>query len=229
MLLLAFDTAGPDCAVALASDRGDGPTILVRASERLGRGHAERLLPMIEAALAEAGFHFADLDRIAVTTGPGSFTGVRVGIAAARALALSLDIPAVGIGSLAALALDHAENAPKGTVAAVLDAKRGEVYARLQDAASGAVLVDATALPIGELAAKLEKTARPLLLCGAGAPLLAGLLADPEIRIVGTLESPEIAAVALLGMRADRASPPVPLYARGAGAKPQADKAVARA
>ena len=101
MLLLAIDTAGPDCAVALARSGAGGAEILVRASERIGRGHAERLMPMIEAALRRsASVDFADLDRIAVTTGPGSFTGVRVGIAAARGLALALDIPAVGVGSL---------------------------------------------------------------------------------------------------------------------------------
>src|SRR6266404_2143129 len=110
MLLLAIDTAGPDCAVALARSGADGGKILVRTSERIGRGRAERLMPMIESALAEAGADFADLDRVAVTTGPGSFTGVRVGIAAARGLALALDIPAVGVRSLDALAFPIARS-----------------------------------------------------------------------------------------------------------------------
>ena len=86
-------------------------------------------MPMIEATLSKAGVAFDDLDRIAVTTGPGSFTGVRVGVAAARGLALALDIPAVGIGSLEALASPLVRTARNGTVVAALDAKRGEVFA----------------------------------------------------------------------------------------------------
>ena len=229
MLLLAFDTGGPDCAVALAGDGGGPPAILASTIERLGRGHAERLMPMMEATLAEAGVPFADLDRIAVTTGPGSFTGVRVGIAAARALALSLDIPAVGVGSLAALAAPTLQDNSTGTAVAVLDAKRGEIYAHVQDIASRAVLVEAAAMRVGDLAKTLDQAALPLLLTGGAAPLLAGALEDREARIVGTLVSPDVAAVALLGLRAETASPPVPLYARGADAKPQAAKAVARA
>lgn len=229
MLLLAFDTAGPDCAVALAVDGGIAPAILASGAERLGRGHAERLMPMVEATLAEAARSFDELDRIAVTTGPGSFTGVRVGIAAARALALALDIPAVGVGSLRALALAILQNNSAGTAVAVLDAKRGEIYAHVEDIATGAVLVEAAAMRVEDLAKTLGQAALPLLLTGGAAPLLAGVLADRGARIVGTSESPDIAAVALLGLRAETASPPVPLYARGADAKPQAAKAVARA
>ena len=116
MLLLAIDTAGPDCGVALARLRGGDAEILVSASERIGRGHAERLMPMIEAALDAAQVTFAELTRIAVTTGPGSFTGVRIGIAAARGLALALDIPAVGVGSLEALAYPAVRAGGDGTV-----------------------------------------------------------------------------------------------------------------
>src|SRR4051812_18694458 len=122
MLVLAIDTAGPDCAVALARFDADRIEILARGAESIGRGHAERLLPIIESVLSQAGCSFHDLDRVAVTVGPGSFTGVRVGIAAARGLALALNIPAVGVGTLDALALPilHAESI--GTVVAVLDA-----------------------------------------------------------------------------------------------------------
>ncbi len=229
MLLLALDTAGPDCAVALACDDDIAPAVLSRRVERMGRGHAECLMPMVEATLAEAGRSFDNLDRIAVTTGPGSFTGVRIGIAAARALALSLDIPAVGVGSLAALVLAILQDNSTGTAVAVLDAKRGEIYAHVQGIASGAVLVEAAAMRVENLARMLDQAALPLLLTGGAAPLLASALADREARIVGTLESPDIAAVALLGLRAETASPPVPLYARGADAKPQAAKAVALA
>jgi tRNA threonylcarbamoyl adenosine modification protein YeaZ len=130
MLLLALDTAGPNCAVALASVRHAASFILASSAERLGRGHAERLLPMIEAILAETGRSFAELDRVAVATGPGGFTGVRVGTAVARALELTLSIQAVGVGSLAALAADGLHNIIKGTAVGVLDAKRRSLRVR---------------------------------------------------------------------------------------------------
>ena len=111
----------------------------------------------------------------------------------------------------------------------MLDAKRGEVYAYVQDIASSAVLVEAAVLPIEDLATVLDQAARPVLLSGAGAPLVAAVLADPDMRVVGTSEAPDIETVAKLGLRARIASPPVPLYARAADAMPQAGKAVARA
>ena len=228
MLLIAIDTAGPDCAVAIARADGGEAEILARIGERIGRGHAERLMPMIEAALAEADAAFADLDRIAVTTGPGSFTGVRIGVAAARALALALDIPAVGIGSLDAIAfpLVHAQGA--GTVVAALDAKRGEIYALAKDLSSGETLIPAAALPVDTLAAQLSRAHQPLMLIGAAAPIVAAALAGHDVSIAATPDAPAIEDVARLGFRAADTGPPVPLYVRGADAKPQADKVLAR-
>lgn len=228
MLLLAIDTAGPDCAVALARSGPGGGEILVRATEQIGRGHAERLMPMIEAALEEAHTDFADLERIAVTTGPGSFTGVRVGVAAARGLALALDIPAIGVGSLDALAFPVVHSRKTGTVAAALDARRGEIYALVRDLATGAALVEATAIRVEELIQRLRQARRPLVLTGAGAPIIAAALDEPEISIAGTAELPDIGDVAALGLHAEQEGSPTPLYARGADAKPQADKALAR-
>jgi tRNA threonylcarbamoyladenosine biosynthesis protein TsaB len=228
MLLLALDTAGPNCAVALARSRAGGPEILTRVEERIGRGHAEALMPMIEAALAASGVSFGDLQRIAVATGPGSFTGVRVGVAAARGLALALNIPAAGIGSLNAIAYPVVRSESEGTVAAVLDAKRGEVYAFLQDIESGAVVLEASALPAKGLAMRLRSAARPLILTGAGAPIVAALLDKPEPRIAGLAEAPDIADIAGLGLSAGIIAPPTPVYARSADAKPQLGRALAR-
>jgi len=223
MLLLALDTAGPDCAVAVA--RADA-TILARASERIGRGHAERLMPMIDATLSKAGVAFEDLARIAVTTGPGSFTGVRIGVAAARGLALALGIPAVGIGSLEALASPLVRTARYGTVAAALDAKRGEVFGFIQDGVSGEALVESSAFPVADFAILLRRFSTPVALVGNGAPLVAS--DNFGLEVVGTAESPDIADVALLALKAATDAPPTPLYARGADAKPQHDKALAR-
>jgi tRNA threonylcarbamoyladenosine biosynthesis protein TsaB len=213
--------------VAVARRGIGGPQILARAGERIARGHAERLHPMVEAALAEAKASYADLDRIAVTTGPGSFTGVRVGIAFARGLALALDIPAIGVGSLDALIVPLARSG-EGTVAAVLDAKHGEVYALVRDVASRAELVEPQALRVEDLVLRLSHVHRPIALIGAGAHLIADALAEPGVEIAGQPEAPDIADVVALALNAEACGPPQPLYGRSADAKPQLDKAVAR-
>lgn len=227
MLLLAFDTAGPDCAVALVRSEAGGAEIVARRSERIGRGHAERLIPMIDEALGEAGAGYADLGKIAVTTGPGSFTGVRVGIAAARALALALDIAAIGIGSLQALAVAAGRQRTSGTVVAVLDAKRDEVYLYAQEIASGLALALPSAMPVDAAAALVRSFPEPIVLTGSAAPLLHDALGPRDAIVFRTAESPDIADVALLGLGARASGPPVPLYLRGADARTQAAKTVA--
>ena len=227
MLLLAFDTAGPDCAAALARDDQGAARILARRSERIGRGHAEALMPMIDEVLGEAGATFADINKIAVTTGPGSFTGVRVGVAAARALALALDIPAVGVGTLETLASAAERSRSHGTALATLDAKRGEIYLYARGISSGTVLVAPAAIPAATAAERLRGLPEPLILAGSGAPLLAGSLPGLDFVIAHTAESPDINDVALLGFTAAPGRPPVPLYLRAADARPQADKSVA--
>ena len=112
-MILAIDTSDRQCAVALGATTG---------AEEMQRGHAERLFPMIEAVMAEAGAAHADLSRIAVCTGPGSFTGIRVGVSAARGLALALAIPAIGVTrfdalALAAVAGRNDDRAPTGAAA----------------------------------------------------------------------------------------------------------------
>jgi tRNA threonylcarbamoyladenosine biosynthesis protein TsaB len=227
MLLLAFDTAGPNCAAAVARAGTSDPGILARAEERIGRGHAERLPPMVDEVLGAAKAKYADLGRVAVTTGPGSFTGVRVGVAFARGLALALDIPAVGVSSLDALALPLVRGG-EGTIAAVLDAKRSEVYALVIDIASGATLVEAEALRIEDLVLRLSHARRPITLTGAGARLVLSALGETDAAVAGEAEAPDIASVVALALDAARCGPPLPLYARAPDAKPQLDKAVAR-
>jgi tRNA threonylcarbamoyladenosine biosynthesis protein TsaB len=227
MLILAIDTAGPDCAAAVTREEAGDAAILARAEERIGRGHAERLMPMIDAVLADARVDFADLGRIAVTVGPGSFTGVRVGIAAARGLALALDIRAVGVGSLQAIALPALRSsAGAGTVVASLDARRGEVYALVQDIHSGETLIEESAWRPADLVERLGSLPRPFVLSGGGSPYFASAL-GPAATTVTMADSPDIADVARLGLCGGRQSPPVPRYIRGADAKPQRDKALA--
>ncbi|GAM97212.1 tsaB protein [alpha proteobacterium U9-1i] len=128
MIVLAIDTALDACSVALTRD-GEA---LAALSERMDKGQAERLAPMVRETMAEAGMTFASLDRIAVTTGPGSFTGVRVGLSFARALALALSKPCVGVSTLEALALQGGEG---GARAALIETPGAAYFALYQDGA----------------------------------------------------------------------------------------------
>jgi tRNA threonylcarbamoyladenosine biosynthesis protein TsaB len=135
MKILAFDTATPATTVALSGV--DEVVFTARHDPRPGErpGHATRLLPLVALVLDRAGIGWAGLDRIAVGIGPGTFTGLRIGIATARALARARDIPLVGVSTLESLALARPapDAAPAGldAVLAVLDARRGEVFAAI--------------------------------------------------------------------------------------------------
>jgi tRNA threonylcarbamoyladenosine biosynthesis protein TsaB len=220
MNLLAIDTSLEDCSVGVAA-RDREPVLL---SETIGRGHAERLFGMISAAMADAGLGSAALDRIAVTVGPGSFTGVRVGIAAARGLALVTGCPIVGIGTLEVVAEAARTRAGAVPVMAVLDARRDEVYAQAFDAA-GRPLREAEAGPAAGFAARL---ADGMVLAGSGAGLVAAAAGQPAGPVHADI-SPDIAALVRLGLAAPApAGPPRPLYLRPPDAKPQAAAVVAR-
>ena len=130
MKILAFDTCFDACSVCVAELR-DGLVSLSSRMERFETGHAERLIPMIGEAMDEAGLPFEKLDRIAVTIGPGTFTGTRIGIAAARSLALATNAQTVGVSSLAVMADVARREVTAETLAVVTDARRGEVYAQL--------------------------------------------------------------------------------------------------
>lgn len=124
MNILAIDTATEACSVALLHDGH-----LFERHELAPRRHAQLALPFVDAVLAEAGIGKRQLDAIAVGRGPGGFTGVRLAISLAQGMALGLDIPVLAVSSLAALALDIADEAPGATLLACIDARMGEVYA----------------------------------------------------------------------------------------------------
>ena len=125
MKILAVDTALGACSAAIL----DGETTLAHRFEPMERGHAEALAPMVEAAMREADVAFAALDRLAVTTGPGTFTGQRVGLAFMRGLRVALKKPLAGIMTLEAMAAAAMEETGLSVAAALHDARRGEVYA----------------------------------------------------------------------------------------------------
>lgn len=220
MRLLAIDTALENCSVGVV---GPGPAPVL-ATETIGRGHAERLFGMIEAAMTEAGLGFPDLDRIAVTVGPGSFTGLRVGIAAARGLALATGCPVVGITTLAAIAERAREIGGAAPVLAALDARRGEVYAQLFDETGDPVAPPAANSP-GRFAALVTPAT---VLAGSGAAPIAAET-DGDVPIVHAERAPEIGALVRLGLAAPAPSgPPRPLYLRPPDARPQTAAAVPR-
>jgi tRNA threonylcarbamoyladenosine biosynthesis protein TsaB len=221
MIVLALDTAGTGCFAAVYDS--DRDVVLAEAGADIGRGHAERLMAFIDEALAESGKTLGDVDRIAVTVGPGSFTGIRVGVAAARGFALALAVPAVGISSLAVLAKAARQVHQGQAVFAVMDAKRDEIYGQMFDAA-GAAMAEAQAYAVDE--ARHLASGFDGVVCGSARELLLGEHVDADApRYLA-----EIGVVARLGAIADPAlGKPTPLYLRGPDAKPQLGFAVARA
>ncbi|CAN7469147.1 tRNA (adenosine(37)-N6)-threonylcarbamoyltransferase complex dimerization subunit type 1 TsaB [Phenylobacterium sp. LjRoot225] len=205
-MVLGLDTCLTACSVAVS----DGERVLAHESEVMARGHQERLAPMAERVMADAGLSFSDLQRIGVTIGPGSFTGLRVGLAFAKGLASALDIPLVGVGTLEALAAEAA-----GLVFAAVDARRDQVY--LQGFEDGRPLMAPDALELGTAAARLAEIAagRPLTLVGSGAPLLADFAPAARVLTPQGADARHVARLAVL--RAPGAARP--LYLRAPDAR----------
>ena len=214
MRLLAIDTALDACSVGVVNGE-----VTVTRSEIVGRGHAEILMGMVQAAMAEAELAFADLDRVAVVVGPGSFTGLRVGIAAARGFALVTGKPAVGIGTLAVHAEEARATVGAKPVLAVNAAGRGDMYGAIF-AADGSAVVPAM---IGSAEIFAAHVTADMVLAGSGSDLvLAALPMDHAPRVIHRRAAPDIAALCRLALRAPiTGAAPRPLYLRPPDAKPQ--------
>ena len=141
-VVLAFDSSGATLSAAVVTDRGDGPHVRARRAERLERGHAARLLPFLREVLASADCSLAAIDVLAVTVGPGSFTGVRIGLATARALAMATGKPLAGYSTLDVLLAQSiaAHGKPQAPLVAAIDTKRGDAYLALADSDRGPFL-----------------------------------------------------------------------------------------
>ena len=215
MRVLIVDTALGACSAGVVEDG----RLLGLRTELMTKGHQERLAGMARDAVAEAGGGFGAVDRIGVTVGPGSFTGLRVGLAFAQGLGAALDRPVVGVSTLDALA---ASIDPVGLVAAVIDARRGQVYARLFH--DGVALGEAEALPLdGAVDRILEAAAGTApALVGSGASVLAEAFPDRLADAVLTsLAAPTPEALARLARAADPGiALPRPLYLRAPDATP---------
>ncbi|MDP6688099.1 MAG: tRNA (adenosine(37)-N6)-threonylcarbamoyltransferase complex dimerization subunit type 1 TsaB [Alphaproteobacteria bacterium] len=229
MPILAFDTAQQACSAAISHD-GE---LLTGCRRLIQRGHAEQLLPMIESVRQQAGVGFEDLELIAVTVGPGTFTGVRVGLAAARALALVHDLPILGVGTLELLAQGALLERPAATAAecgggiiAAIDARRGELYSQAFDN-TGQALTEAAVGPADPALAPAG--AAPGLLVGTGARLLQAVLPDWQLLDGGAQPDVGVLALAAAAHWRHRASrrPPAPLYLRAPDARLPAEAAPA--
>ena len=194
----------------------------------MSRGQSERLMPMVREVLSEAGADFPDLDLLAVTTGPGAFTGLRIGLAAARGMALAGDLACFGVTTLDAVAAGVSETErQKANVLVVLDSKRAEVFAQAfwSDLRP---LSEAQALMPADLAALMangEGDADRVLVAGDGAGQVIQALKDKGIEAVlstapGVPDAATVAAIAAERWSSDQPAEPLrPLYLRPPDAK----------
>jgi tRNA threonylcarbamoyl adenosine modification protein YeaZ len=222
MKLLAIDTAANLCAACVFdSEAGE----LGRAVLDLGKGHAEHLMTVIADALAAAGTTHAELGLIGVAVGPGSFTGIRVGVAAARGLALALKVPAVGVTTLDALAEEARDRYRDCEIIAVIDARRDQLYLARYGAAGERILGPAIATIADAVSAV---GASDIVLVGSAAEAVKAA-AGRTLEVAGAAATADIAVYARLAARHGPAdTPPRPLYLRDADARPQEGFAVAR-
>jgi len=205
--ILGVDTALGACSVAVLA----GEKILGRTFEEMARGHAERLAPMVEETMAKAGLNFSELDRLAVTTGPGTFTGQRVGLAFMRGLRIALKKPLTGVTTLEAMTAA----AMRPRAAAIHDAKRDEAYLLLWD--KGQTVLAPIVLPFAEAVEKIRAFG-PCALTGTGAPDASESLGDDFP--LTAIRQPDALWVARLALaRPATVAPPAPLYLRAPDAK----------
>ena len=219
MLILAIDTALDACAAGVLDT--DAGKMIAQQSLPMKRGHAEALMPLIARVIKECGTGFAALDRIAVTTGPGSFTGLRVGLSAARGIALAADKPVVGVTTLTAYAAPIVNDGGEHPVISAIDARHDHVYLQVV-AGNGSSLVWPCLASI-EQALDAARFGAPYLVGNA-----AGILADrwpaenPKPIKVQPQAAPDIAWVGWLGAAVSPDTAPArPYYLRAPDAKPQ--------
>ncbi|WP_455474278.1 tRNA (adenosine(37)-N6)-threonylcarbamoyltransferase complex dimerization subunit type 1 TsaB [Bartonella sp. B30(2025)] len=225
MLILAIDTASIYCAVALVHHK----SVIARISERMNKGHAEKLIGQIMQVTDQANITLNQIDRIAINIGPGSFTGVRVGVATTRALALALKIPAVGISSLEALAAQVNDKNTTSAIAVVMDAGRNMFYHQNFNA-------DLTPLgtpKLNTIENIIEDLPQKAKLTGPAANIIALHIKNNKVnkKILLDLtfcEAADIVSYANLAADKEPQGLPRPLYLRSADAKQQTDFALPR-
>lgn len=225
MLILAIDTALDACSAGVLDTRA--ARIIAHESLAMQRGHAEALMPLIARVMKSSGVGYADLARIAVTTGPGSFTGLRVGLSAARGIGLAAEKPVVGLTTLAAYTAPLVAADGDSPVIAAIDARHDQVYFQVVDG-DGAPLVAPRVGPVAEALAAAPAGIPPCLVGNAAELLASRWPADaPAPARVEQLPAPDVAWVAWLGAAvAPETAPPRPTYLRAPDAKPVAGAAI---
>ena len=223
MRVLAIDTALAACSAAVL-DTGNGG-VIASESTAMERGHAEALMPLLERVVKASGLPFADFERIVVTTGPGSFTGLRVGIAAARGLGVATHIPVVGVTTLSAYAAPYLAADDQSSVVVAIDARHQHVYLQVFGAGGGTSIAPRLA-PLAEAIRAAAQA--PARIVGSAAQAVADGLAKipartpPQPIVVDTRRAPDIAWVARIGAAVSEAqAPPKPQYLRAPDAQPQ--------
>jgi tRNA threonylcarbamoyladenosine biosynthesis protein TsaB len=219
MRVLAIDTALAACSAAVLDTAYGG--IVASESLPMVRGHAEALMPLVARVMKASGAAISDLDRIVVTTGPGSFTGLRVGIAAARGLALATGVPAVGVSTLSAYAAPYLGVDGENPVIAAIDARHGHVYLQIFGP-GGRTLVAPRLAPLSDAVRAASDAAARIV--GSAAQAVADALSDtdPVPVTVDARDAPDIDWVAQIGVVVPEASaPPKPQYLRAPDAQPQ--------
>lgn len=219
MRILAIDTALGACSACVLDSSDSAPLAIEQTA--MERGHAEALMPMIERIMATIEGGFSSLDRVAVTIGPGSYTGLRVGISAARAIALAAGIPAVGVSTLAASAAPFIGREGGRVVAAAVDARHGQVWFQALNA-QGKQLVSVRQVNHRDAARAIG--AGPVSLVGSAALAVANeaWAIGLDALVVDDAKAPDVTWVARLGMIADpENAPPRPLYLKAPETTPQ--------
>jgi tRNA threonylcarbamoyladenosine biosynthesis protein TsaB len=219
MLILAIDTALDACAAGVLDT--DAGQLIARESLPMKRGHAEALMPLIARVVKASGTAFSALDRIAVTTGPGSFTGLRVGLSAARGIALAANKPVVGLTTLTAYAAAVVSETGRHPIISAVDARHDQVYFQVVDG-NGSSLIRPRLAPIAEVL-ESSRLGAPLLVGNAAAILAARWPAGaPQPVQVDPQPAPDIGWVAWLGAAVNpHTAPARPYYLRAPDAKPQ--------
>jgi tRNA threonylcarbamoyladenosine biosynthesis protein TsaB len=221
MLILAIDTALDACAAGVLDT--DSSKLIAQESQPMKRGHAEALMPLIARVMQQSGIGFASLDRIVVTTGPGSFTGLRVGLSAARGLALAAKKPVVGVTTLTAYAAPVVSQNAERPVISAIDARHDQLYFQVVSG-DGTSLIRPRVAPVEEALGASRFGAAHLV--GNAAQILADRWPTPALPPfkVEPLPAPDITWVAWLGAAVSpNTAPARPFYLRAPDAKPPKD------
>ncbi len=216
--LLAIDTATDALSVAVGRPGDAG----FAGWQRRRKGHAEELAPLIDRAMRSAGIKPDALSAVAVTIGPGTFTGVRIGLAAARGMRLALKVPVVGVNTLELLAFQAAKRWPDHPIMTALDARRGQVYAQYYRRAGRGWPIPWSAPAAMDAALAAQMLVPGSVVCGSGANLIADAATERPATVARLLPDARMIIDLLAGRPATdpSAPPPSPLYLRAPDAVP---------